>query len=292
MALTAIRQKAATLLARVPPLGQEIRSLLNNKDNKLFTELTNTSHTRMKQDWDGYPDANGVPTKKKGIMTGCNGFTGWYTTMLGQPVSRPLGVFELEKILKQYKMEKAWVPSTEGARPKYGDVVRWTKYHVCVSEGFDGDIWNHCDAGQGGSKTGYDILKRVQETQDFDHTKLLGWLDIDIAFGDGASAATEQSPDWLLTWWQVKFRGSRFYYEFRPDKTCSWTTHVPISSSQHAGKDVPAGRWVVTKDKRVNITWNTGTTESFAYVDSGSPYEETMVGKGPENEEMPAVTYF
>ena len=290
MALTGIRATAEGHLSRVPALGKEIRSSLpTGKDNQLFTDLTNTPHSRMKQDWDGYPDKNGVPTKPKGIMTGCNGFTGWYTTMLGQPVSKPLGVFEIETFLKRYKMEAAWVPSTKDNRPQYGDVVRWkTKYHVCVSEGFDGDTWNHVDAGQGGSKTTYDILKRVREKEPYHHSWLIGWLNIEAAFGSGAGAI--EVPDWMQTWWMVNWQGSTFYYLFDSKGKVTWSNHRPQHESQGHSGDGEPGRFSIDKSNKVTITWPLGT-ETFQWKPDYSIAGEKMTGLN-SGDFTTAETYF
>ena len=276
MAMTPIREKAVQVLSKVPPFGSEIRSTNDGvRDNPEFTALTNTSHSRMKQDWLGYPDkVTGIPTKPPGIMTGCNGFTGYYAAMLGQPIGRPLGVFEIEATLKQYNMGHAWVPSTADNRPKYGDICRWhTKYHVDVSLDFEGEIWTHADAGQGGKSTGYDILKRVRETKPYSHTWLKGWIDIDLAFGASLPAPVKV-PDWLLNWWKVDWRGQRFYYLFEKDRKVTWTQHSPLSAYQPAIVDGGAGKYEVALDGAITVKW-ADTEEKFA---NPGPYPEIMKG--------------
>src|SRR5439155_1233090 len=192
-----IRDKAKELLKDVPEPPGVITS--DGKTAALFTRMTGTSHEVMKANWD-----------KGGIMTACNGFVGWYAAQLGSKTY--LGGFDLEGIVKKAGKAHSYVKSTADNRPKYGDICRHTAFHVGVSLDFDGDKWNHVDAGQGGKKAGHDILKRTKGTSSNDYTKLQGWIDIELYFS--AAPLIGPIPDWLLGWWKVLWRGQDFYYYF------------------------------------------------------------------------------
>jgi hypothetical protein len=91
-------------------------------------------------------------------MTACNGFVGWYSRTLRTAIEGTkapndyLGRFDLETYLPQIGMKHAWVRSAADIRPKFGDICRHTAFHVGVSLDFEGDFWNHVDAGQGRAK--------------------------------------------------------------------------------------------------------------------------------------------
>jgi hypothetical protein len=119
-------------------------------------------------------------------MTGCNGFTGWYGRQMGSAAY--LGGFDLKEIVKKAGKPESWIVSTPDNRPQYGDILRHTSFHVDVALGFDGDILLRAAGGQGGKGVGHDIIKRVRGTASYDPKRLMGWIDIDIYFGDGAPA--------------------------------------------------------------------------------------------------------
>jgi len=97
--------------------------------------------------------------------------------------------FLLDQKLKQWGKSYAWVPSTTGARPKFGDIFQLPpRLHQGISLDFDGDFWNTAEGGQGGKSHGnppFDLIKRKQARQTSDVVTnekgetLKGWLDIE-----------------------------------------------------------------------------------------------------------------
>lgn len=281
--MSAIRDKAFKLLSAIPEPPAQINSSNDGgkTDNQKFTDLTNTPHSTMAANW-----------KENGIMTACNGFVGWYGASLGS--EKTFGRFDIEQRLKSYGKSHAWVKSTKDNRPKFGDVCRYTKFHIGVSLDFNGDCWNHADAGQGGKRTGYDILKRTYDTEAYDWKRLQGWIDLDLYFGDGKveSVDSTPTPNWLKKWWQISWRGSDFYYLFQNDGKVEWTKHAPTSSSSLAIGGGTPGKYAVDKAGGVIVSWSSGTVEKFKRTTSMDPSYEMMTGLFEESEEMYAWTMF
>lgn len=253
-----IRDKARQILSIIPPIGQQINS--TGPTAQLFTQVTNMTQATLQSNWDS-----------GGIMTSCNGFTGWYSTQLGSPFS--LGRFDLDSYLPKKGKGDAWIKSGPGKRPKYGDICRYAKFHVGVSLDFEGDIWTHADGGQGGKRTGYDIVKRIRDTTAFDPSKLAGWVDIEIFFGetstDAAAASTEDKvspvPEWLLGWWNVQWRGQAFYYYFDRGYKAQWTKQLPLDTSRPPLLSSDSGVVGIDSPNDFNIKWNaTGSVEKFS----------------------------
>jgi hypothetical protein len=161
-----IRDRAKDLLKEVPPLGQQINS--DGPTAALFTKRTGMTHATLVKNWEG-----------GGIMTSCNAFVGWFGRALGS--KDYLGRFDIEKFLAKIGKDYAWVPASSGARPKYGDIFRPKSFHMGTSLDMIGDTWNTVEAGQGGPKSGRDIIKRKQAA--FDTDQLQGWVDLELYFG-------------------------------------------------------------------------------------------------------------
>jgi hypothetical protein len=278
--MTAIRDKARKILSVVPEYPGQINSSTDGgkTDNKAFTDITNTPHSTMAANW-----------KTGGIMTACNGFVGWYASTLGSKFD--LGRFDVEQRLKGYGKAHSWVKSTKDRRPKYGDICRYTKFHIGVSLDFDGDRWNHVDAGQGGKKSGFDIVKRGYENP-YDWTYLQGWIDIDLFFADDATASTTDTavPEWLTTWWKVTGREDA-YYVFDKDHQVKRTRRSPLVASQGPIGDTEAGTFTIGSDGMVLTTWPHGKNEKFSKA-IGSIYEDRMKGTNAAYEKLTAVTLF
>ena len=225
-----MRAIAKSVLAAVPERDGQIISTQPE-----FERLTGTSHATMKKNWDG-----------GGIMTACNGFVGWYGRTLRGMVpdtaapTAYLGRFDLATYLPTIGMGHAWVKSTATNWPKYGDICRHTAFHVGVSLDFVGERWEHADAGQGGKKVGYDILKRTLSKDAYDYTKLQGWIDIDIYYN--TAPQTGKVPDWLQGWWNINWRGDNYYYLQHQSKS-------EVDRAEAGGHDIPAHlrrrRWLV-----------------------------------------------
>jgi hypothetical protein len=92
----------------------------------------------------------------------------------------------LNEIVRKAGKPESWIASTPDNRPQYGDILRHTAFHVDVALGFDGDILLRAAGGQGGKGVGHDIIKRVRGAASYDPRRLMGWIDIDIYFGDDA----------------------------------------------------------------------------------------------------------
>lgn len=282
--MSEIREKAKQILSVLPPIGEQINSSNGGRegpDNKAFTDITNTAHSRMRENWNG-----------GGIMTACNGFTGWYGTTIG--AQENWGVFGIEAEVKK-KNAHAWVKSTPDNRPKFGDLCRYTKFHVGISLDFEGDIWTHADAGQGGSKMGFDVIRRTRDKVPYSHTTLQGWIDLDLYFGAKPAVTDEITapPRWLTTWWTVNWRNAKYYYHFTPDRAVTWSVRSPVWSGQPGITDDEdgVGRYRVSKTGEIIIDWPTGSVERFVKADSG-PYEDVMNGTYNGAEPLHAVTLF
>jgi hypothetical protein len=146
--------------------------------------------------------------------------------------------------------------------PKYGDICRHSHFHVGIALDFDGDIWNRVDGGQGGSKAGRDVIKRIRGTQAYDSTKLQGWVDIELFF-ESAAQTTTQVPDWLAGWWKVMWRGQAYYYYFDRNHHVKWTQLVPKAVSQPPSVVRDTGN-VAVDSNALTVRWGaTRTVEKF-----------------------------
>lgn len=241
-----IRDIAREILSVVPETGQ-ITS--NGSTAAKFTSLTGTSQETMKKNWDA-----------GGQLTACNGFVGWYARTLRGAIEGTkaptdyLGRFDLETYLPSIGMAQSWVMSTADVRPKYGDICRHTAFHVGVSLDFDGDFWNHVDAGQGGPATGCDILKRTRSVVAYDFTKLVGWIDIEVYYG--SSPQTSRTPDWLAGWWKIVEGGDTYFYHFDQNGGVVWVEKKPFKGGAPISNIGNLGQSKLTGDDTLQITWN------------------------------------
>jgi hypothetical protein len=271
-----IRERAKQFLDQLPPLGQQVNSLgsgpPDGKTSPLFLKLTNTNHKTLTDNWAG-----------GGIMTTCNNFVGAFGNSLG--AQQTLGRFDIEEQLKKRGKAHAWVKATSGQRPKYGDVFRPKKFHMGISLDFEGDMWNTAESGQGGSKTGYDIVKRKR--QPWDPSLLQGWVDIEAYFADSAGAAAPfpgPVPDWLLGWWNVSWRSAPFYYYFERDGKVKFTRTKPQSTTQPLLGGIDIGSYTLDVNQAVTIRWNaTGSIEKL----TRSPGAKAGPMKGMWNDKEP-----
>jgi hypothetical protein len=163
--MTEIRDKILDLAL---PVGKVITS--DGATAAQYTRLTGLTHKMLTDNW-----------AKGGIMTGCNGFTGWYGSQMGS--KKYLGGFDLKKSLR---MQVSQIPgeSTPDNRPMYGDILRHTAFHVDIALDFDGDILLRAAGGQGGKKAGHDIIRRVRGASKYDPKSLMGWINIDLYLGE------------------------------------------------------------------------------------------------------------
>jgi hypothetical protein len=164
-----IRDKARNILDLALPPNTVINS--DGATAGKYTEMTGLSQKVLQANWD-----------KGGIMTGCNGFTGWFGRKMG--AQQYLGGFDLKHICAGAGKPDAWVVSTSDNAPDYGDILRHASFHVDVCLGFERGMLMRAAGGQGGKSAGHDIIKRIKGTDPYDWKKLVGWIDIETFFAD------------------------------------------------------------------------------------------------------------
>jgi hypothetical protein len=253
--MSATRDKARQILDAALPENKIITS--NGATADKYAEMTGLTHKRLTDNW-----ASG------GIMTGCNGFTGWYGTKMGS--RKYLGGFDLKKIVKDAGKENAWIKSTQDNRPRYGDILRHASFHVDVSLDFDGDVLIRAAGGQGGKAAGCDIIKRVRGKSSYNPSALEGWIDIDIYFGDDTQPALVPDWSWLIGWWEVKDRGETYYYYFFPSGIVQYTTSPALLNKCPNLGNEETGKFGIDQYRNIAITWNVPDypREAFSPADS------------------------
>jgi hypothetical protein len=269
-----IRERAKQILSEVPPLGQQINSV-GPTANK-FVKMTGTSQATLEANW-----------KTGGIMTTCNAFVGWFGRELGS--KNYLGRFDLEAMVKKWGKPHSWIPASSGAQPKYGDIFRSKKFHVGISLDFEGGMWNTAESGQGGSKIGYDIIKRKQTA--WDANSLQGWVDIELLLGDSAQPSAQTNgipiPEWLPGWWAVSWRQQTYYYFFERNLAVSWTLVQPSNPSQPPAGARDKGSVTIEPHNVVTIVW--GATGSVEKLVKAPTVNEQMGGTWNGKEFLSAV---
>jgi len=268
-----IRERAKEFLEVLPPFGEQINS--DGKTGPLFTKLTGLSHAYLIGQWNG-----------PSIETSCNAFVVQYGNHLGS--QKPLGQFEIEKLLAKWGRAHAWIRADSGARPKYGDIFRPKKFHMGISLNFEGNTWNTAEAGQGGKSQvpQRDIIKRKQ--QPWNPSELQGWVDIELFFGPGV-ANPGPVPDWLPGWWTVTWLGKPYYYHFDKGGQVKWTKVVPKNKWLAPMMPEATGTYAVEFRKDVTIQWfgPKGSIEKFSTgTGAGVP---SMQGKLNGRDAMTAV---
>lgn len=258
--MSAIRDKARDILDKFLPPGKVFTS--NGADGN-YTRLTGISHKTLEASW-----------AKGGKLTGCNGFTGWYGGQLGSKTY--LGGFELAKIAGKAGKPGAYIASTSTKRPLYGDILFHKSFHVDVALDFDGDVLSYAAGGRGGPRAGYDIVKRITGKGPYDHSKIGGWLDIDILLG-GMSASLPV-PAWLLGWWSISEGASRYYYYFYRSGVMQYTPNSSYLSVCPNLGDAASASFLVDAVGNVTIRWgDEASDELFSPSPKGSQTE--MTGK-------------
>jgi hypothetical protein len=288
-----IRERARIYLLQVPPSG-EIQS---KRDEPRFFKLSGITHNQLLESWglktrprEDKPRADPPPG-----LTSCNSFVANYAGDAGIGIGKPgrsLGQFGLDKKLKSWGKDFAWVPAAAGVRPKFGDIFEIaTTLHQGVSLDFDGGFWNTAEGGQGGKTLQYDIIKRKALQQSGDvvmHPRgpLKGWVDIDL-FANGPRPTT--MPDWLLGWWSVPWRGRIFYYFFEQGFKASWTFVKPISSAFAPMRFDDTATVTVDGPASITLKWTaTGSVENFMLAGT----DRIMVGTWSGTEPLVATKLF
>jgi len=272
-----IRDFARAYLLQVPPFPTPVTS--NGPLAALFTRLSGITHLDLLRSWGKAPRADGSTfADTPPGLTSCNGFVGIYGNSIGLTEPTPpksLGKFKLEQKLKQWGKSHAWIPSTAGARPKFGDIFELApRLHEGISLDFEGDVWNTAEGGQGGSQTGFDIIKRKQARQTSDvvtndkNETLKGWVDIE-RFLNGPPPTTV--PSWLPGWWSVPWRGRTFFYFFDSNFTASWTFAKPVSNALAPLTFDDTATVTFDDAKSITLKWSkTGSVEKFSAVTEAS----------------------
>jgi hypothetical protein len=304
---SAIRMKAMGYLSRIPfgpgPKFPMMPSqYIGSKDHpQEFQRLTGVTQQTLKAQWDIGKN-----------YTTCNAFTGVYGHHLGDTVGCFHALFPEDYLKgdngkqvghqKRKSMAHAWVKSTaNGPRPKYGDMYQITGEHVkdaqgnikydtahvgIVMEFNDDGTWFHADSGQNDGKVQDRILKQISTTP-WDHTKLRGWIDLDLYFGN-IPDPTIPPPQWLNGWWAVQWRGSDFYYYFDGTSTVTWTQWKPNDLEIAPPKfPIHTGDLLMTGANSFRITWNdTGSVENLV-LSVGS--KDEIVGLWNSGESLKGV---
>lgn len=248
--MTPIRERAKEILDAMP--ATPIRSNDHTGNYKKFTGI---DHETLESNW-----------KTGGIMTGCNGFVGWYGRQVGATVN--LGRFDLTTYLPSIGKGHAWVKSTADRRPSYGDILLHAGLHEDVALGFDGDILNRMAAGQGGRSQGCDILTRVRGKSVYSYINLQGWIDLDLYFGATQPVLANQ----LLGWWSV-WDGNQYYYFFDAKGGVQYTTTKPLNTGAPLKLPLNQGSYAFASSGKLVIDWNPAdggaTKETFTWPPLG-----------------------
>jgi hypothetical protein len=119
-------------------------------------------------------------------LTSCNGFAGIYANAV-VPAPKPgrtrnFGMFDLARACQLYGAPEAWIKQRDrpSARPRYGDIVKWNRLHVSVSLDMRGAQWHVAEGGQGGSRSGYDAVRRHWRT--YQLAEIEGWVSLVTLF--------------------------------------------------------------------------------------------------------------
>lgn len=264
------RDDAVALVRKIFTAKPAIHS---RTDPETFRAYTGTSHDDLKKNWKG-----------GGIMTACNGFTGWYAAQVGITTGPKAASIEswfaLESSLQKAGRLDAWVPADGTSDPQPGDILHHrqsgTGLHVDVALGFaPGRKLIRAGAGQTsfGKKRNpeaeTDILTIVTGQTAYDYNKLIGWLDLDRFF-DNTPGASQPNVNWALGWWDIN-DGQQYYYYFAPNGTVQYTKARPVTLFAPPSSPVNSGRYHFTQHNALFIRWNAW---------DGDPTEETFTATG------------
>ena len=271
------RQLVDRVLKSIPPRGSGISS---KHHPVLFNEWTGWTQARLTSQWSteeakylaakALQAIKGGPDPRLAHTTCCNAFTGKYSQKLGS--KKQVNGFYLNKMFP-----KAFVANEPKGtnRPGYGDIVMFVlnkRFHVNVSLDFEGEMWNHVDGGRGGRTDGFDVVRREQ-----DHYKrdmIEGWVDISKLPGVSITDATTAGTEWLLGWWQVKWREKDFFYFFERNGKVKFTRTRPKRTTESLKAPIDTGTY--TNGSELTVTWKaTGNVEVF----KKSANNSSMTGK-------------
>lgn len=239
------RKQAADILAKVPKSGVQ-----SNTSPDSFFNWTGYSHSKMLESWRA--NKNG-PT----LLTACGGFASHFAGEMG--ITDVESFFDLQKSLDKAGKGHAWVPASSGKRPKVGDILRHTTFHVDVAAGWEGDRLVRVAAGQShhprpttNVEGEFDALKWVTGEKAYDPSKLQGWLDIELYFGEAPKP--DPNAAWVQGWWKV-WDGSFYYYFFRADGVVHYVRTKPANVNAPPAHPEGLGRYKYTAPL-LTVTWN------------------------------------
>lgn len=255
MSREGIRGKAETIL---DPIIKETPIFSNQPKNgkDLYARYTGLTHQTLQNNWNTVNPKTG----KKGIMTGCNAFVGWFSRMIGTTY---LGGFYPEDELRKIGMIHAWVKGASGGQPHYGDIcLHASGLHVSVSLDVKGGTWWRLNAGQGGPGRGADVIDVSSGA--WVAGTLKGWVDLEAYF-----PTPEPVPDWLQGWWEVAFRGDTYYYYFDVTHQVKWSEYPPRDTMiRMTATDGGVGTFSTTDQGHVTIRWRSGNVEKYSRASS------------------------
>lgn len=167
--------------------------IASNSQTTLFREWTGWDHVSLKAQWAGelqYCDANGNP---KAITTTCNAFISMLVNKIRIAGGQTITPFQSFNLPVAGQSAWYWYPD-ENWVPEAGDLfqlgTRGGRYkHVGVILEIDSGIWTTAEAGQGGPRMGFDMIKRIGPRL-FPPPLFMGWIDIDAYFLDWTNLNT------------------------------------------------------------------------------------------------------
>lgn len=273
---TPLRKTAQAYLERIKgqcPIYTKATANVTNPKSDLYKQYTGNTDAY-------YQGLYGI-----GNFTGCNAFAGTYTRYLGGGYGPFAGGFDMDTANPE-----AFVPS-KGNWPKYGDIcMEVGRGHVFVimndstlltiQGGWDGSGRKAViDPATGKQKLdpkdpngkkllwdGVDVIGWTEKGT-FDPEKIIGWLDIDLLLPDRSPV-----PYWTLGWWKLTWDEDVYYYYFGNDKRVYWTERRPRSVTEIC-HNIPSdgGVGTFTVGQSLNISWRSGSTETFWYGNSTWP---------------------
>jgi hypothetical protein len=96
-----------------------------------------------------------------------------------------------------------------------------------------------------------------------------------IHFSDDDPAPSSSQINWLPGWWEVDWKGSKYYYYYARSGRVSYSRSKPLSTNAGNATPVGKGYWFRESERGYLIVWRkTGAIERFELIDS-----KTQVGK-------------
>ncbi len=230
-----IRRQAQLHIDKIPPGG------LGSDDNSaafdsFVGKAPDPYPTRQKQ-----MEATGYK------MTYCNEFAGEVARAVTKTY---VGAINFKQWVLSNKSH-AWIDSTSGAEPKYGDIFFTTlpHQHLGVSRGVRDGTHFTVEAGQGGIHYKQDFLKFLSNPWIRSHYS--GWMDIELFMSAAPPTPAFSSPVGKWTVWG-KHRTYRWTYTFSANHNVTW---MDVFNGKWG-----SGKWSVDS-RHLIIAWNSGSSD-------------------------------